>query len=323
MRAFIRNLLNGLAFGITETIPGVSGGTVAIILGFYFETIEAINHFTEDIRKYLKFAIPLILGIVTGLLLFSSLIHYLLTHYSFPTMLFFIGLIMGIIPIIFSRVKEPGIRLKPGEIIMIIIPFLVLLVISSFKGSSVVDSEEVIKNIDIPFMLFILIAGILAAAALVIPGISGSFVLLLLGIYPVVIYSVSSVRLLLTDISNTTLLINICKVLIPLGIGIVIGGLSMVRLIEKLLKRYHKIVYSIILGLLMGSVCVLFREPMVYKSGISVIIIIIGIATLSLGFVFSFFIGRKRLYPDYLDFDIGYVWVNFFCINRKEIKYFH
>jgi putative membrane protein len=295
MFAFIRNFLNGLAFGITETIPGVSGGTIAIVLGFYFELIEAINHFTEDIRKYLKFAIPLILGLVTGLLLFSSLIHYLLTNFSFPTMLFFIGLIMGIIPIIFSKVKEPGINLKLSEIILIIIPFLVLLLISGLKESSVVDPEEVINNIDFPFMIFIFFAGIVAAMALVIPGISGSFILLLLGIYHVVIYSVSSIRLLLTDVSNTALLLNICKVLIPLVIGIVIGGLSMVRLIEKLLKNYHKVVYSIILGLLLGSVCVLFREPMVYKSGISIIIVIIGIATLSLGAVFSFIMGKKRL----------------------------
>jgi putative membrane protein len=295
MFALIRNFLNGLAFGITETIPGVSGGTIAIVLGFYFELVEAINHFTENIRKYLKFAIPLILGLLTGLLLFSSLIHYLLTYHSFPTMLFFIGLIMGIIPIIFSKVKEPGINLKWNEIILIIIPFLVLLVISGLKETSVVDPEEVINNIDFPFMLFVFFAGIIAAMALVIPGISGSFVLLLLGIYPVIIYSVSSIRLLFADISNTTLLLNICKVLVPLVIGIIIGGLLMVRLIEKLLKNYHKLVYSIILGLLLGSICVLFREPMVYKSGVSVIIIIIGIATLSLGCVFSFFLVKKRL----------------------------
>jgi putative membrane protein len=295
MLTVIRNFLNGLAFGITDTIPGVSGGTIAIILGFYFDLIEAINHFTEDFKKYLKFFIPLIIGIATGIVLFSSLVHYLLTYHSFPTMLFFIGLIMGIIPLIFSRVKEPGCKLKVSEIVLVLIPFSILLLISGLKEASVVDPEEVVNNINFPFMLFIFFAGIVAAMALVIPGVSGSFVLLLLGIYPVVIYSVSSIRLLLADISDTALLLNICKVLVPLAIGIIIGGLSMVRLIEKLLKNYHKVVYSIILGLLLGSICVLFREPMVYKSGISALVIIIGIATLSLGAVLSFFMGKKRL----------------------------
>ena len=295
MFAFIRNFLNGLAFGITETIPGVSGGTIAIILGFYGELIETINHFTEDCKKYLKFIIPILLGTASGILLFSSIIHYLLTNHSFPTMLFFIGLITGIIPLIFLKVKEPGQRLKISEILLMVIPFLILIVISELKGVSIAEPEEAINNINIPFMIFIFFAGMLAAAALIIPGISGSFVLLLLGLYPLIIFSISSIRILFSGGSNTALLINILKVLIPLGIGIIIGGLSMARLIEKLLKNYHKIIYSIILGLLSGSVVVLFKEPIVYRSGISVIIIIIGIVTLALGAVLSFKIGKKRL----------------------------
>ncbi|MCL2763362.1 MAG: DUF368 domain-containing protein, partial [Treponema sp.] len=107
MLKLVRNFFNGMAFGITETIPGVSAGTIAIILGFYFELIETINHFTENLKKSLALLMPLILGVITGLVLFSSLIHFLLTHYSFPVMLFFIGLIVGIIPHIFVKVKEP------------------------------------------------------------------------------------------------------------------------------------------------------------------------------------------------------------------------
>ena len=291
----IRNFLNGLAFGITETIPGVSGGTIAIILGFYYELIETVNHFTEDYRKYSRFLIPLIIGIAAGILLFSSIINYLLANFSFPTMSFFIGLIAGIIPHIFSKVKERGQRLKPKEILLILVPFIILLVISGLKGVSVANPAEAINNIDIPYMIFIFFAGIIAAAALVIPGISGSFVLLLLGIYPLIIYSVSSIRLFLADISNIQLMINICKVLAPLALGVIIGGLSMARLIEKLLKNYRKIIYSVILGLLLGSVCVLFKEPMVYKSGMTAIIIIAGIISLSLGCFISFRIGKERL----------------------------
>jgi putative membrane protein len=287
--------LNGLAFGITETIPGVSGGTIAIILGFYNELIETINHFTENYKRYLKFLIPILLGAASGILLFSSIINYLLTNHSFPTMLFFIGLITGIIPLIFSKVKEPGQKLKISEILLMLIPFLILIIISELKGISISEPEEAINNVNIPFMIFIFFAGMIAAAALIIPGISGSFILLLLGLYPLIIYSISSIRIFLSDSSNITLLINILKILIPLGIGIIIGGLSMARLIEKLLKNYHKIVYSVILGLLSGSVVVLFKNPIVYKSGISVIIIIIGIITLSLGAVLSHNIGKKRL----------------------------
>jgi len=295
MLKVIRNFLNGLAFGITETIPGVSGGTIAIILGFYFEIIETINHFAEKFKEKLNFIIPLVLGIVTGVLVFSSIMHFLLTYYSFPVMLFFIGLIVGIIPHIFSKVREPGKRFTVKEILLVVLPLALLVVISTLKSVTVTDPQEVVNNIDIPFMIFIFFAGILAAAALVVPGISGSFVLLLLGIYPLVIFSLSSIRILLTGTGNIELLLNICKVLAPLAVGIIIGGLSMVRLIEKLLTNYHKILYLIILGLLLGSVCVLFRDPIVYKSGITAIIIVIGIVTFSLGVTASFFLGRKRL----------------------------
>jgi len=126
----IRNIFNGLAFGITETIPGVSGGTIAIILGFYFELIETINHFTEDIKKSLRFLLPLVVGMVAGILIFSSIINYLLLHYSFPTMLFFIGLITGIIPHIFSKVKNPSQKLNAKDILLIAVPFLALITIS-------------------------------------------------------------------------------------------------------------------------------------------------------------------------------------------------
>ena len=295
MLKVIRNFFNGLAFGITETIPGVSGGTIAIILGFYFELIHAINHFVEDLRKNLHFLIPLVLGAIIGILLFSSIINFLLAQYSFPTMLFFIGLIVGIIPHIYAKAREKDRKLKVTQILLIIVSFSALLIISTLKGVSVLDPAEVINSIDIPFMIFIFFSGILAAAALVIPGISGSFVLLLLGIYPLAIYSVSSIRFLLTDITNISLMLNICKVLGPLAIGVIIGGLSMTRLIENLLKNHTKTIYSIIFGLLLGSVCVLFKDPMVYNSGISKIIIIFGVITFSLGCVLSYNLGKKRL----------------------------
>ena len=295
MSSLFRNFINGLAFGITEIVPGISGGTIAVILGFYDELIETVNHFTEDYRKYLRFLFPFLFGAVTGIITFSSIIHYLLTNYSFPTMLFFIGLIVGIIPPIYSKVKEPGRGFKYGEIALVLLPLFGLLIISELKGVSVTNPIEVIKTIDVPFIIFIFFAGIIAAMALVIPGISGSFVLLLLGIYPLATYSLSSIRHLLADITNISLMLDICKVLLPLGIGVIIGGLSMARLIEKLLKNYYKITYSIILGLLLGSVYVLFREPIVYKSGISTIIIMIGSATFLLGSAISFNLGKKRL----------------------------
>jgi len=295
MLKIIRNFFNGLAFGAIQTVPSISGGTIAIILGFYFDLIRAVNHFRKDYRQHLRFLIPLFLGTAVGIVLFSSLVNLLLENHSFPTMLFFMGLILGIVPHIFSKVREGGQKLGAREIVLIILPLPILLLMASFRGEAVTEPAEVIATINIPFMLFIFFAGILAAAALVIPGISGSFLLLLLGLYHVVIHSVSSLRVLLTDITDTALMLDILKVLGPLALGIIIGGLSMLRLIERLLERHQKPVYSVILGLMLASVVVLLMEPMVYRSGVSPLIVVAGIVTLAIGFVTSFFLGKKRL----------------------------
>ena len=296
MKKIIRNFFNGLAFGITETVPGVSGGTIAIILGFYDELISAVNNFVKDIKKSLKLLVPLLIGAAAGILAFGSIINYLLKNYSFPTMTFFIGLIMGIIPIIYSKVKTPGRMFNLKEAALIIIPVILLFVISNVKNAiGHADPADTAKDIDGLYMLFIFFSGMLAAAALIIPGISGSFVLLLLGVYPLVTDSLSSARVLLADITNAGLFLSIIKVLGPLAVGIIIGGLSMARLIEKLLKDHYKTVYLIILGLVTGSVYALFNDPIIYQSGISPIIVLTGLPTISAGAAISYMLGKKRL----------------------------
>ena len=294
MFAFIRNFLNGLAFGITETIPGVSGGTIAIILGFYAELIETVNHFFENKLKYMKFLVPLMLGATSGILFFSSVIHYLLENHSFPTWMFLIGLIVGITPLVFLKIKASDGKIEIREVLLMLIPIAILIIISCIKEPAS-NPEELFNSINFNHMFFLFTAGIIAAAALVLPGVSGSFVLVLLGLYPLIIYSLKQISIWITQTSDFALVMDICKILVPFAIGAIIGGLTMARLVEKLLKNYTKIIYSIILGLLSGSIVVLFKAPEVYKSGVSPTIIIFGVATLALGCLLSFNIGRRHL----------------------------
>lgn len=289
-----RNFFNGFVFGLTQIVPGVSGGTIALIMGFYFELIETINHFFKDLRKNLKFLLPLAFGMAAGIIIFSSIIDFLLTNYSFPAMLFFIGLISGIIPHVFFKVRDSGQKLNALDIILVITPFIILLLLSFLHGENTANPAEIIGYISLPFMIFIFFAGVLSAAALIIPGLSGSFILLLLGIYPLAVYSAASLRFLLTDITNLTLFLDICRVLVPLAIGMITGIILTAKLIEKLLQKYYRQVYLIMLGLLSGSVLVLFFSPIVYQSGISAPVIIIGIAAFFIGAVLSFIIGKKR-----------------------------
>ncbi|MCL2739777.1 MAG: DUF368 domain-containing protein [Oscillospiraceae bacterium] len=291
----IKNFFNGMAFGIVETVPGVSGGTIAIILGFYDKLIHSINNFKKDTKSSLKFLVPLAIGMVFGILLFGKIINYLLTHFSLPTMIFFIGLIVGIIPLIYGKViNADHHRIKLKEFFLIGIPILILVCISHVEGLSIGDVDAFIAGLGWLNMLFLVGAGMVAAAALVIPGISGSFVLLLLGVYPVATATISAVSTYLLNPSNTPLLLDIVKVAGPLGLGIIIGGLLMVRLIENLLENHHKVIYSIILGLLIGSIYALFRNDIVYQSGVNTILITISVITFAIGCVTSYFFGRKK-----------------------------
>jgi len=296
----IRNFLNGVAFGITETVPGVSGGTIAIILGFYFDLIRAINNFGREPGKSLRLLVPFALGAAVAVVLFSSVMNLLLQRFSFPTMLLFIGLIVGIIPRVFSRIAGGERKIGAREILLFLLPFPVLIGLANLGGHSATDPAEVVANANLAFMLFVFLAGILAAMALVLPGTSGSFLLLLLGLYHVVIYSVSSIKLLVLkilvlDFSDTELLVGILKVLVPLALGVAVGGLSMARLVERLLKTHERTAFCLILGFLSASVVVLFTSPMVYKSGLSVPAVAAGIATFCAGAVASFLLWKKGL----------------------------
>ncbi|MCL2031270.1 MAG: DUF368 domain-containing protein [Oscillospiraceae bacterium] len=290
----IKHFLHGLVLGITQIVPGMSGGTVAVVLGFYDDLIRTVNRFSAHYRKSFAMVGPLLLGTILGLLLFSSVVDFLLLRYSLPTMLFFIGLIAGVVPPVYRKVKERGRRFTPKEAALVLLPLAVLIVLSHIPKISLAVPPANPQDIGVPYMLFLIFCGMLAAAALVVPGISGAFLLLLLGPYPLVIRTLSSVHLLLTDAASAGLWIGIGKVLVPLGIGIGIGGMLMLRLIEKLLTRHHQSVYLVILGLLLGSVYALFNGETIFQSGVSLPAAAIGAAMLAGGFALSFVLAKNR-----------------------------
>jgi len=296
MFQMIRNFINGLAFGVSLIIPGVSGGTLAIILGFYDQIIEVVNHFTKDVRRYIKFLLPFVMGIAVGIVAFASLIQFLLEYYSFPAMMFFIGLIAGIIPNMYRQAKKNtgGGSHKLIDLTLVVVPIGLLVLTAQLNdGMATINPAEAVM--DLSLMLFIFIIGVIAAASLLIPGLSGSFVLLIAGIYSLATYSVSSIRLLLTDITNMELILSIVSVLGPLGLGVIIGILLMARLIERLLKRRTRAVFFVITGLMIGSVYALAVDPILLQSGVSVPVAIAGLVSCVVGVVISYKMGKKGM----------------------------
>lgn len=235
-----KNLYRGLIMGISDLIPGVSGGTIAVVLGFYDRLLEAISgFFSKDWKRYLGFLVPLALGIGLALLLLSRLIHYLLEQHFIPTQFFFMGLIIGVIPYLVKRVDAKRNFQSRHWIIVLVAGVL----IGSMAFTNPDRSAEPMTTLSFLSVLGLFFSGWLASMAMLLPGISGSLVLLLLGVYPTAIYALSSLNIALIAV---------------IGAGVAIGFIVSSKAIRYLLARYPIMMYALIIGLIVGSTFVVF-----------------------------------------------------------------
>ena len=242
MKDKILLVLKGFLLGIANVIPGVSGGTLALTLGIYQDLIGAISHLFKNLKKNLKFLIPLGIGMVIAILLGSKVITFCLDKFALPTTLFFIGLIVGGIPLLTKKLK--GRRLKPLNLAVFLLTFGIVMIMTFLNaGNNAVD----LSNMSVIQFILLMIVGMVAAATMVIPGVSGSFVLMLLGYYKPVMATLGN----LTDFS---LLGHNILVLAPFGIGLLIGIVGIAKLIEFLLKKYEIPTYYGIIGFVTASV---------------------------------------------------------------------
>lgn len=236
------NLFRGFLMGICEIIPGVSSGTMALLLGIYDQFLGAIGHIVSKYyKKSIIFLLPLVIGMGIAILTMSSVMDYLLTQHTIPTHWFFIGMVLGVIPMMFS-ISNYKAEFKSVHYILIGIMILLL-----YWLSTVGEGGSSVGDLDISFLMLVglFISGMLASTVMLLPGISGSLVLLIIGTYPIIMRAISEF---------TSLNFEVLPILIATGLGIVSGLLLASRGIQFLLRNYTYIMYAIIIGLLFGSV---------------------------------------------------------------------
>ena len=266
---YVLLILKGMIIGVANIIPGVSGGTLMITLGIYEKIIDTISHFFKNIKKNLKFIIPLAIGMVLAILLLSKVIKICLEKYPFPTTLFFIGLIIGGIPLLWKKTKAA--KGKFSNWLVFFITFAIITVFAFIdKSNFMVD----LNNLSPMGYLTLFLVGMISAATMVIPGISGSLVLMLLGYYEPIIDTIKN----LTDFS---LLGHNLLILIPFGIGIVVGIVLVAKLIEYLLHKYPIKTYYGVLGFVLASLIAIIKPifgvtPSILEVIIAIILVIIG-----------------------------------------------
>ena len=236
---YIKLFFKGIFMGIADAIPGVSGGTIALLLGIYEELIHTISSLNFEQILYLRkngfksfwskinggFLFSLLLGIGVSLISFVKISAILLDKYPLFVWSFFLGLIIATVYVIYKLIEKLNFR----NILFVLISIMATLLLSSF-------STVEINNIG---LLYILFCGIIASSAMILPGISGSLILVILGVY----------TFLINALNNLDILIIIVFIL-----GAIIGLLGFSRVLKYLFNNYRNITYSIMLGLVIGSI---------------------------------------------------------------------
>ena len=251
MLQWILDILRGAVIGVSNIIPGVSGGTMAVSMGIYDRVIYAVNNLFKQFKKNFRDLLPIIIGVLIGLFAFAALIGTLLGTKSdeipltrLPTNFAFIGLILGGLPAIYKRVNMKSAKL-PGVILFLV--FLALVVVLPLLN----PPEARTVDHSIGTILLMIPLGAIASSTMVIPGISGSMILMLLGYYNPVINAMNDLRG--GDWSSLA-------ILAPYVIGLLVGIVFIAKLMNFLLKKHAALTFSAIFGLVIGSPVALLMQ---------------------------------------------------------------
>ncbi|NMB44066.1 MAG: DUF368 domain-containing protein [Clostridiales bacterium] len=227
------NILKGILIAISTIVPGVSGGTMMIILGVYDKSIEALSALVSLKFIHRKMVIQLAVGVILGLLLFSNAMLWLIGEFPYIMAFLFLGIVVFGLGAIVKRVRWD--QFRSYHILFLIGGLFVGLVMTNGQSSALFEfSGSPTKK-----LLMILIAGIIIAVALILPGISTSFLLLALGLYEDTLLAIKSLDF---------------GFIIPLGIGVLAGALLTTRILEYCMKEHPTPTYLMIIGFILGSI---------------------------------------------------------------------
>ena len=276
----------GFVIGSSMTVPGVSGGTMAIILGIYDRLIAAISHFGSDIKRNVWFLAKFCLGAVVGFCALASTIGRLLETFPIPVSFFFFGAIVGGIPALYRKTRES--KFNVFSVLYILLGLAIVLGIGMLPQGLMPDSA----NLSLVSLLIWLLAGIVVALALVLPGISTSHMLLVLGIYAkmsgAIDTTVAWVKSLLGGpaVEGAGAAITFLALLV---ISTLVGVFLITRPLEWTMKKFPHQTYCVIMGFVVGSLAdiagdIVWPALQVQASTLSwVITAVVSLVTLAAG----------------------------------------
>jgi len=224
------NFLKGIVVGMGGITPGLSGSVLLVIFGLYQKTVDSIGNLFKNFKKNLLFLIPLVLGMGVGILGFSKLADFFLDNFEMQTRIFFLGLVIGTLPLFYKEVKKEGFSKK----------YYLYMALSAVVGVVLlIFSQDLFPPVQNPNFFQSILLGVAVAGAFIVPGVDSAVILSALGLYSLFVNSLAEFNL---------------SILIPAGIGLVLSALLISFLMSRLLARFYTATFSIIFGLFLSII---------------------------------------------------------------------
>ena len=274
----LKQLLRGVVIGIANIIPGVSGGTMMVSMGIYDTLIYCITHLFSDFRRSVKTLLPYAVGMLIGIFALASLLTFCFQYYPLPTSTAFIGLILGGLAPLIHKIDKKRLNVLA---IVIFLAFFALIIVMALNTPADMDGRVKVSAWE---MVVLLVMGAIASATMLIPGVSGSMVLMLMGYYRPVLASVNDFKDGLLG-GNLALAAQQLLILVPFGIGVLLGIYFVAKAIDYLIRRWPTYTYCGVLGLVVASpIAILLGTEM---SGATVGVILASVGTFAAGFMLA------------------------------------
>ena len=263
----MKTFLKGIIVGIGGVSPGLSGSVLLIIFGLYQKTLDALGSLLKDFRKNVRFLLPLVLGMFTGVLLFSKVINYFMTYHEMPTCFCFLGLILGTLPMVWQEAKKEGFSKKY---------YAVILLAAAAGFWFFRANPNAFPQVTDPTLPQKILLGVAVAATAIIPGVDPAVFLSTLGFYRMYVAALADFQI---------------GILVPMVIGLAIGAVAISFGMSLLFRRFYTATYCVIFGIFLSMIpnmltenCVLGLDP---ESVISIVLLV-------LGFFVSYYLGKRE-----------------------------
>ncbi len=239
---FFTNFLKGIIIGLGKVIPGVSGAILAASLGIYEKGLEILSNLKTQLFKNIKFVLSIGLGILCAMVLGSKLILYLLNNHYLITMFCFMGMIVGGVEPLYNKVyKEFNIT----NLLVFLFSFFAIILLSFIKIQ--------VKNASGVFIY--ILSGISEAVSTIVPGISGTALLMLIGTY-------DEIMQCFANLFDVSVILKNLIILIPFMLGLIIGVISVSKILNNLLKKHKVSTYYAIMGFSLSSIIIMFIQTL-------------------------------------------------------------